>query len=97
MNYPMYTACAEWAEKLAATHPDDLSPSERVALERHVASCPACAAVRTEYQAIDALILDFPGVKPLPDLPIRLPQPRPKLTRSFAPGSNVVSRCSNFR
>src|SRR2546428_4373897 len=83
MDHPMYTPCAEWEEKLAATHPDDLSPSDRVALDMHVASCPACATVRAEYQAIDALILDLRGVEPLPDLPIWLLQPRPKLIRSL--------------
>ena len=88
MDHPMYTPCAQWAEKLAATHPDDLSPSDRAALDMHIASCPACATVRAEYQAIDALILDLPGVEPMPDLPIWLLQPRKKLVRlngSFAP------------
>ncbi len=88
MNYPMYTACAAWAEKLASTHPDDLSPSDRAALDMHIASCLACATVRAEYQAIDTLILDSSGVEPLPDLPIKLLPPRKKLVRlngSFAP------------
>jgi DNA-binding CsgD family transcriptional regulator len=83
MDHPMYTPCAEWAEKLAATHPDDLSPSDRAALDMHVASCPTCATVRAEYQAIDMLILDSSGIEPLPDLPIWLLQPRPKLIRSL--------------
>ena len=88
MDHPMYTPCAEWAVKLAATHPDDLSPSDRVALDMHVASCPACSTVRAEYQAIDELMLDLPGVEPMPDLPIWLLQPRKRLVRlngSFAP------------
>ncbi len=57
MNHSMEILCVVWWEKLAATHPDDLFPSEQQALERHVASCQACAAVRAEYQTIDALLL----------------------------------------
>jgi len=76
MNHLLYTPCVEWQEKLAATHPDDLSPSHREALERHVASCPACAAVRAEYQAIDALLLGEEDIEPLPVLSTQLLQPR---------------------
>ena len=61
MKDPMFKPCAAWAEKLAATHPDDLSPSERAALEAHIAECPACAAVRDEYRLMDTRILDFPA------------------------------------
>jgi hypothetical protein len=81
MNHLLYTPCAEWKEQLAATHPDDLSPSDRAALERHVATCSACAAVRAEYHIIDALILDSAGVEPLPDLPTWLLQPRKEQAR----------------
>ncbi len=75
MNHLLYTPCVEWQEKLAATHPDDLSPSHREALERHVASCPACAAVRAEYLAIDALLLAGEDLEPLPVLPTWRLQP----------------------
>jgi DNA-directed RNA polymerase specialized sigma24 family protein len=85
MNHSMIKACAEWEKKLAATHPDDLSPSDRAALDLHVLSCPSCATVRAEYQAIDAFILDFPGARSLPDLPTWLLQPRTKPVRSSAP------------
>ncbi len=85
MNHPMITACAEWEEKLAATHPDDLSPSDRAVLDLHVLSCSSCATVRAEYQAIDAFILDFPGARSLPELPTWLLQPRTKSVRSSAP------------
>ncbi len=47
MNHSMEILCVVWWEKLAATHPDDLFPSEQQALERHVASCQACAAQLT--------------------------------------------------
>jgi hypothetical protein len=64
--------CAFWAEKLAATHPDDLAPFERMALETHIASCHACAAVRTEYEAMGRYLEQLPDVKPLPAIPARL-------------------------
>lgn len=56
MRNPMVVACSDWEEKLTATHPDDLLPAEREVLNRHVASCPVCATVLTEYQEMDALI-----------------------------------------
>jgi DNA-directed RNA polymerase specialized sigma24 family protein len=109
MNHLLYTPCVEWKEKLAATHPDDLSPSHRQALERHVASCPACAAVRTEYQAIDALLLGEEDIEPLPVLPTWRLQPRKQPARvsmmSELPGamslSALADRCmseiNNYR
>ena len=45
MNASMPVPCPLWAEKLATTHPADLSPAERAALNAHVLACPACAAV----------------------------------------------------
>lgn len=65
MKNPMFKPCDAWAEKLAATHPDDISPSERAALEAHIAECPACAIVRSEYRLMDARILDFPDSESL--------------------------------
>jgi hypothetical protein len=66
-----FKPCLEWAEHLAA-RPVDLVTPEREALERHVATCAACAAVRDDYRAIDALIQGLPQVQPLPGLPPRL-------------------------
>ncbi len=66
------TPCAFWAEKLAATHPDDLSPFDRLALETHITSCPACAAVRAEYEAMGRYLDQLPEVEPLPGIPARL-------------------------
>lgn len=62
----MPVPCSEWATRLAATHLDDLPLSERAALNQHVATCAACAAVRDEYRAMDAFILELPAVAPLP-------------------------------
>ncbi len=76
MNHAMETLFVVWWEKLAATHPDDLFPSEQQALERPIASCPACAAVRTGYHAIDTLPLAGEDIEPLLDLPTRLLQPQ---------------------
>src|SRR6266567_3318847 len=76
MNHAMETLYIIWWEKLAATHPDDLFPSEQQGLERHIVSCPACAAVRTGYHTIDALPLAGEDIEPLLDLPTRLLQPQ---------------------
>lgn len=63
--------CAHWAELLDA-HPEHLSPAERVALDAHIATCPACAAVRADNQHMDAHIRGLPDPTPLPGLPLRL-------------------------
>jgi hypothetical protein len=60
--------CARWADLLAA-HPDTLSPKERRTLDAHVARCRACAAVRADYQRMDARIRSLPDPRMRPDLP----------------------------
>lgn len=62
----MPVPCSEWAEKLAATHSDDLSLTERASLKEHLATCANCAAVHDEYRLMDAHILELPAVAPLP-------------------------------
>lgn len=68
MTNPLPKPCARWADLLAA-HPDSLSPAERRALDAHVASCRACAAVRADYQRMDARIRSLPDPRIRPDLP----------------------------
>jgi Putative zinc-finger len=108
MNHLPYTPCAEWEEKLAATHPDDLSPFERAALDMHVASCPACTAVRAENHAIDMLMLDLADVEPLPDLPmlplpgtmrylLTLPSELPSNTRLSELADRSMIEINNYR
>jgi hypothetical protein len=60
--------CACWADLLAA-HPDDLSAKERRALDAHLASCQACAAVRADYQRMNACIRSLPDPRIRLDLP----------------------------
>ncbi len=72
----MRTPCSEWAEKLAAIYPDDLSLAEQQALNTHIESCDACAAVRLEYQAMSSFIHNI-GAPPLRSgFPLRLAQLR---------------------
>jgi hypothetical protein len=56
MRNPVVIPCSDWEEKLAAIHPDDLLPAEWEACNRHIASCPACATVLTEYREMEARI-----------------------------------------
>ena len=60
--------CTEWAEKLAARHPEDISPSDRTALNNHIASCKACAAVYTAYRTMEINVRALPTTS-LPGLP----------------------------
>ena len=55
--------CAQWAKKLAAAHPGDLSSTERAALDKHIQSCLACASVQAEYREMDARILALPPTR----------------------------------
>jgi hypothetical protein len=63
--------CERWALLLAA-QPTDLKPADRAALDRHVASCHACAAVRAEYRRMDGLILHLPPPAQLADFPLEV-------------------------
>ncbi|MFL5625169.1 MAG: winged helix-turn-helix domain-containing protein [Ktedonobacteraceae bacterium] len=69
MKDKMVEPCPQWAEKLAALHQDDLSSNDRIALDEHVASCPACSAVRAEYHTMRAFIHDLH----VPGFPSKLP------------------------
>lgn len=67
MKNPIINPCAVWAKKLATTRLEDLSPSEQTALLAHLDKCPACAAIRLEYQLMDERIRSYPAkTHPLP-------------------------------
>src|SRR5216684_1097367 len=57
--------CARWAEKLAL-RAEDLSPSDRAALEAHVQCCAACAAARADYRLLTIQL----GNVPLPAMEV---------------------------
>jgi len=69
LSSQMPVSCTQWREKLAALHPNDLSPEERAALDQHVAICSNCSAVRAEYEEMNALISHFPAAMLLATLP----------------------------
>src|SRR5947209_20009842 len=56
MRNSMAVPCADWEEKLAAIHPNDLLPAEREALNRHILSCSACASVLADDREMHTLI-----------------------------------------
>ncbi|HEU5368333.1 MAG TPA: hypothetical protein VFU69_07710 [Ktedonobacterales bacterium] len=68
MSKSLPQPCARWADLLAA-RTDTLSAAERRALDAHVAHCRACAAVRADYQRMDARIRSLPNPRIRPDLP----------------------------
>src|SRR5579885_682020 len=65
--------CAAWAEKLALRR-EDLSPSDREALDAHLAHCTICQQAQEDYHFLDAMLraLPPPSVKPLPRLSLLL-------------------------
>src|ERR1700730_12110934 len=50
----MHRPCADWVEKLAARHPDDVSPTDRRALNEHLTRCATCNEVYATYKALEA-------------------------------------------
>ena len=62
------TPCSDWVPKLSARHPGDLSPSDRIALNEHLALCRVCAEVHAAYQTMEAVIRSLPMSKPVPAL-----------------------------
>ena len=60
------TPCSDWVQKLSARHPDDLSPSDRFALNEHLALCRACTEAHTAYKTMEAAIRSLPMSEPLP-------------------------------
>jgi WD40 repeat protein len=65
--------CTAWAEKLALRR-EDLSLSEREALDTHLAHCATCQQAQADYHFLDAVLraLPPPSVKPLPRLSLLL-------------------------
>lgn len=70
MNEPISTPCPEWEEKLTHIDPEDLSDSEREALDSHLQTCSICASVYADYKRMDLLIDQALSS----DLPLELPQ-----------------------
>src|SRR5437588_4279278 len=72
MKNSMLVPCLNWAEILAVSNPDDLSYSQRVALNERLASCSACATAHAIHQVIRMGISSLPTVEPLANLPYEL-------------------------
>ncbi len=60
MNNKRLMPCTAWAAKLAARHPEDISPTDRIALNDHIASCESCAAVYAAYCAMEINVRALP-------------------------------------
>src|SRR5258708_24383209 len=63
--------CADWSQRLAARHRNDLSFTERLALNDHLAACQACTEVYTNYNTLESRIRSLPAIKPLPAVSYR--------------------------
>jgi hypothetical protein len=60
--------CTYWGEKLAARHPDDLTPAERGALEQHLRECSVCATTFKAFHTMEMRIRALPQAPSLPSL-----------------------------
>ncbi len=92
MKKPLPQPCAEWADMLAAVSLAELSPDVQAALKAHLATCAACAAVRADYQRMDARIRAWPAARPLESLPPALVQLWAGEGRRPADGRAISSR-----
>ena len=73
MAESMFMPCNDWSEKLNSSS-EDLSASDRAALEAHLKVCPACLLVSIDNKMISRLIHALPA----PDFGIGL---SPRLTQ----------------
>lgn len=77
--------CDEWAEHLAAHHPDDLAPDVRAARDAHLKECESCRTVYAGYMHVAQLVEQLPDFS----LPAGLP---PKLLEEWGqPDENETS------
>jgi hypothetical protein len=58
----------QWIDRLSEYLDGDMEPSDRAALERHLASCAACAAALTELREVVDRAAHLPGRPPAADL-----------------------------
>ena len=66
--------CPEWAEKLAALHPVDLTSAEQDELSVHLASCSSCAQAYKDYKHLASLVRDLATAEAPPELLPGLPE-----------------------
>lgn len=59
MKDSMPEPCAEWRDKLAARHLNDLTPEEHAALQAHLKTCANCRAAYEDYQHLEQHIRSF--------------------------------------
>lgn len=61
--------CDTWADLLAFTPEEQLSPADLAAFIEHVKTCPVCAALREDYRLLTTYTRRALSVTPLSDLP----------------------------
>jgi len=64
--------CDRVQELLASYTENDLSPEDRVLVERHCASCPECAGLLAALKRADAALASFPELEPGAALLVKL-------------------------
>jgi hypothetical protein len=84
--------CTDWVQKLAARNLDDLSISERSALNEHLALCRACNEVHTAYQTLEKSFLNLLSSKPAPVFSLQLPRLESKAVPKLEPSlQNLIT------
>jgi len=82
--------CADALGLLSLSLDQELSPLERLKLERHLRDCPdcrrRCAGIEALTRALRALPLDLPSVSALPHLPWRR-----RIVRTGLPAAAVIA------
>jgi hypothetical protein len=71
----IHAMCDRWADKLALTRVEHLSPDERSTFELHLRSCPHCRELVMQYRVVDSYFYGFllaehmPAMAKAPKLP----------------------------
>lgn len=65
-------SCSRMENKILGYVDGRLKESERLEVEKHLASCPACRLRVTEFRAVSSLLDELPVIEPSPAFDLRV-------------------------
>src|SRR6266851_3384943 len=88
--------CEGWGEKMVAQNLEDLSPEERMSLQKHLTGCPRCAKAYEAFKMLETRIRELPQAGPLPSLLPKLQSVQQDPSPFFANGTfSIEVECSS--
>lgn len=62
----LFNACSAVSGKLSAFHDGELTPADRIEIQKHLSICPACAEELRSLSEVDAVMEQLPAAEPAP-------------------------------